>query len=104
MGYRRFMVRGLESVSKEWDLVCLTYNLRRMFSLKQKNDQKDTQIGESTQARQTAGREEHRSLSGQDLCSDCLTTFQSFCFALGAFDEFPKGFVGSTSLGKSGRV
>lgn len=40
MGYRRFMVRGLEAVSKEWDLVCLAYNLRRMFSLKQANDQK----------------------------------------------------------------
>lgn len=40
MGYRRFMVRGLEAVSKEWDLVCIAFNLRRMFSLKQKNDEK----------------------------------------------------------------
>lgn len=40
MGYRRFLVRGLEAVSKEWDLVCLAFNLRRMFSLKQTNDEK----------------------------------------------------------------
>ncbi|WP_281649216.1 transposase, partial [Parendozoicomonas sp. Alg238-R29] len=40
MGYRRFLVRGLEVVSKEWDLVCLTFNLRRMFNLKQVDDKK----------------------------------------------------------------
>lgn len=40
MGYRRFLVRGLDAVSKEWDLVCLAFNLRRMFSLKQENDEK----------------------------------------------------------------
>ncbi len=39
MGYQRFLVRGLEAVSKEWDLVCLAFNLRRMFSLKQANDE-----------------------------------------------------------------
>ena len=37
MGYRRFLVRGLGAVSKEWDLA---FNLRRMFSLKQENDEK----------------------------------------------------------------
>ena len=35
MGYRRFLVRGLANVSKEWDLVCLAFNLRKLFSLKQ---------------------------------------------------------------------
>ncbi|MGB1272581.1 MAG: transposase [Endozoicomonas sp.] len=33
LDYRRFMVRGLEVVSKEWELVCITFNLRRIFSL-----------------------------------------------------------------------
>ena len=40
MGYQRFLVRGLEAVSKEWDIVCLAFNLRRMFSLKQASDEK----------------------------------------------------------------
>lgn len=39
MGYRRFLVRGLAAVTREWELVCLAYNLRRMFSLKQENDE-----------------------------------------------------------------
>lgn len=40
MGYRQFLVRGLDNVSKEWDLVCLAFNLRRMFSLKRENEEK----------------------------------------------------------------
>jgi hypothetical protein len=33
MGFRRFSFRGQEKVSKEWGLVCLAYNLRRLFNL-----------------------------------------------------------------------
>ena len=33
MGFRRFSFRGQEKVSKEWGLVCLAYNLRRLFTL-----------------------------------------------------------------------
>ena len=40
MGYRQFLVRGHKAVSAEWDLLCLAFNLKRMFSLKQENDEK----------------------------------------------------------------
>ncbi|WP_172807646.1 transposase, partial [Endozoicomonas ascidiicola] len=33
MGYRQFLVRGLEAVSAEWDLLCMGFNLKRMFTL-----------------------------------------------------------------------
>jgi len=33
MGFRRFRLRGREKVSLEWSLVCLSYNLKRMFTL-----------------------------------------------------------------------
>lgn len=33
LGFRRFSLRGLEPVQGEWDLVCLSLNLRRMSSL-----------------------------------------------------------------------
>ena len=34
MGFRRFRLRGRAKVSLEWMLVCLSYNLRRLFVLK----------------------------------------------------------------------
>ena len=34
MGFRRFRLRGRVKVSLEWTLVCLSYNLRRLFTLK----------------------------------------------------------------------
>ena len=34
MGFRQFMVRGLERVSGEWTLVTMAYNIRRLFQLK----------------------------------------------------------------------
>ncbi len=34
MGFRGFMLRGLEKVSGEWTLVCLSYNLKRLHRLK----------------------------------------------------------------------
>jgi transposase len=33
MGFRQFLLRGLEKVRGEWTLVCLAYNVRRLHSL-----------------------------------------------------------------------
>ena len=33
MGFRRFLLRGLDQVELEWTLVCLAYNLRRLHRL-----------------------------------------------------------------------
>lgn len=33
MGFRQFLLRGLEKVRSEWRLVCLAYNVKRLFSL-----------------------------------------------------------------------
>jgi hypothetical protein len=33
MGYRQCLVRGLESVRGEWNLVSLSWNIKRMFAL-----------------------------------------------------------------------
>ena len=34
MGFRQFLMRGLENIGIEWDLVTISYNLSRMYSLK----------------------------------------------------------------------
>ena len=34
LGFRRFSLRGKENIDNEWGLVCLCYNLKRMFNLK----------------------------------------------------------------------
>ena len=34
LGFRRFLLRGRQKVSMEWTLVCVSYNLKRMFELK----------------------------------------------------------------------
>lgn len=34
MGFRRFMLRGIEKVSGEWSLVSLAYNIKRLFNLR----------------------------------------------------------------------
>ncbi len=33
MGFRQFLLRGLNKASLEWDLVCLAYNVRRLHTL-----------------------------------------------------------------------
>ena len=33
MGFRRFMLRGLQAVTGEWTLVCIAFNLKRLFAL-----------------------------------------------------------------------
>ena len=35
MGFRQFLLRGLENVEGEWGLVCLSYNLKRLHALSQ---------------------------------------------------------------------
>jgi transposase len=35
MGFRRFLLRGLEKVQGEWELVCLAYNFKRLHRLMQ---------------------------------------------------------------------
>jgi len=34
LGFRQFLLRGLGKVRIEWDLVCLAYNMKRLYSLK----------------------------------------------------------------------
>ena len=34
MGFRRFLLRGRAKVNLEWRLVCVSYNLKRLFALK----------------------------------------------------------------------
>lgn len=34
MGYRQFLLRGLDCVQGEWDLVCTAYNLKRLHALR----------------------------------------------------------------------
>ena len=33
IGFRRFMLRGLDAVTGEWNLVCIAFNLKRMCKL-----------------------------------------------------------------------
>jgi len=33
MGFRQFLLRGIENVTREWSLVCTAYNLKRMFNM-----------------------------------------------------------------------
>ena len=33
MGYRQFLLRGLRNVQGEWDLVTMSWNIKRMFAL-----------------------------------------------------------------------
>ncbi|WP_091157768.1 transposase [Mucilaginibacter pineti] len=34
LGFRRFSLRGEREASGEWSLMCLAYNLKRLFTLK----------------------------------------------------------------------
>ena len=33
IGFRQFLLRGMEAVKGEWDLVCIAFNLKRLFAL-----------------------------------------------------------------------
>jgi hypothetical protein len=39
MGFRQFLLRGMEKVTGEWQLVCLAWNLKRMAVLRQQSVQ-----------------------------------------------------------------
>jgi hypothetical protein len=39
MGFRQFLLRGIEKVTGEWTLVCLAWNMKRMAVLCQKSVQ-----------------------------------------------------------------
>ncbi|HMB15435.1 MAG TPA: transposase, partial [Pelovirga sp.] len=34
MGFRQFLLRGVESVRGEWNLVCMAWNLKRLHRLR----------------------------------------------------------------------
>jgi hypothetical protein len=34
MGFRQFLLRGLASATGEWNLVTMSWNIRRMFALR----------------------------------------------------------------------
>lgn len=34
MGFRQFLLRGLDLVAGEWNLVCIAYNIRRLYALR----------------------------------------------------------------------
>ena len=34
MGFRQYLLRGFESIQGEWTLVCLSWNLKRLHTLK----------------------------------------------------------------------
>ena len=33
MGFRQFLLRGMESVRSEWNLVCMAWNIKRLHTL-----------------------------------------------------------------------
>ena len=33
MGFRRFLVRGFAAVQGEWNLVCMAYNIKKLYAL-----------------------------------------------------------------------
>ena len=35
IGFRQFLLRGMQKVSLEWDLICTAYNVKRLWALKQ---------------------------------------------------------------------
>jgi len=34
LGFRQFLLRGLAKVNAEWELVCLSYTVNRLYRLK----------------------------------------------------------------------
>jgi len=44
MGFRQFSLRGLEKVNTEWTLVTLSYNLKRLFSIRKRRTLPTNQV------------------------------------------------------------
>lgn len=42
MGFRQFSLRGHEAVAGEWTLVCIAWNIKRIFNLLRKRDEQNT--------------------------------------------------------------
>jgi len=40
LGFRQFLLRGLENARNEWTLACLTWNLKRMAVLRPQSAQR----------------------------------------------------------------
>ena len=34
LGFRQFLLRGMQKVTLEWDLVCTAYNIKRLWAIK----------------------------------------------------------------------
>lgn len=62
IGFRQFSLRGLEHVCGEWSLVCISYNLKRLFNLK-------TQREKSVQAAQNGGNQQEKNPKSQNLAT-----------------------------------
>ena len=60
MGFRQFLLRGLDQVSGEWLLVCMSYNLKRLFNLKNQRDK-------SAQAAQNAENQQKKTSKTEKL-------------------------------------
>ena len=84
MGFRRFMMRGEAQAQGEWGLVCLAYNLKRMFSMiGGKNGPKSA----SDALQSVASRRAHTLLS---LLTEILGLPRDFL-------RFPREFLGFTT-------
>ncbi len=33
MGFRQFLLRGLDAVKGEWNLICIAFNLKKLYAL-----------------------------------------------------------------------
>lgn len=45
LGFRQFLMRGIKAVSREWSLVCIGYNLKKMFVLKTQAGRNKVKMG-----------------------------------------------------------
>lgn len=45
LGFRQFLMRGIKAVSGEWSLVCIGYNLKKMFVLKEQAGKNKAKTG-----------------------------------------------------------
>ena len=45
LGFRQFLMRGIKAVSGEWSLVCIGYNLKKMFVLKEQAGKNKVKTG-----------------------------------------------------------
>ena len=63
MGFRRFMLQGRAKVALEWTLVCLNYNLKRLFTLKNQAAAGENEANRPPQSKKR-GRRERKATPG----------------------------------------